>query len=196
MFRKRAWPVIIVFLILASFPATSLASGTEYSFPEFGFSYTVPDGWQTFTSNADDVLISNGYVSMQNDGSSIVAICQDAWTASAQFEGYANRSDVDNSILSEADVLTMVNSYAPKEEYEENGAKVKYWSSDSPKITKRTYAGCEYYMATVTIQLSIDYSGDSAGASRSTFEQICAIRVYNGYFYMFLFRDAWTGGFA
>jgi hypothetical protein len=148
---------------------TEFVSTTPFTYTdsETQTSFTVPANWVESSLSKTRDYIDVKFVSLEEEGLCIMYGSYDLWNEMTETEkaevrrsGF-NRSDMDNSIITKADVAEM-------------------YCIPTDDIKMAIYHGNEYYMATVT-------SSTSAYGADFSVTGTFAIRIDNGYMYFFQF---------
>ena len=142
-------------------PAVESTPAFLYTDADSGVTFTVPADWQTEPLSKDREYIDVKFASTQEDGLVIMYGSSDLWSQLSSTERLGlRRSDIDNSILTKADVAEMLGT--------------------ASAVEIKTYNGKDYYFAEVTSNT------DAYGLSMSI-SMTNLIRIENGWMYWFQF---------
>lgn len=136
----------------------------KYSDTITGASFTVPQNWTQFESTQEDNYVSVSFMSNTEIGLMIIYIGLDVWNSTPEYEkeGFS-REDIDNSVMSKADLATA-------------------WGVRASDISTVTYNGKEFFRTITTENRELsnfDY----------TTKMTTLFRVENGKGYMFQFNS-------
>lgn len=142
-------------------PVTENTPSFLYTDADSGVSFTVPADWETEPLSKDREYIDVKFASTQESGLVMMYGSSDLWSQLSSTERLGlRRSDIDNSILTKADVAEMLGS--------------------SSAVEIKTYNGKDYYFAEITSNT------DAYGFSMSI-NMTNVIRIENGWMYWFQF---------
>ena len=138
-----------------------------YTDTDSGVKFTVPENWKQKPFFEDREYIDVKFVSTKEDGCAIIYGSSDMWAEMSSSEkiGYT-RSDINNSILTKADIAEM-------------------FSTTVDKISSVTYNGVEYFKCE-SVYTTDKYSVDISGKMTQL------VYINNGWMYMFQFGGAST----
>ena len=143
-------------------PPPAATEAFRYSHTGSGVSFTVPANWRSKELSSDRQYIDAVFVNDRSPGVAIAFAAEDVWFKMiAEGLELADRSEIDNSLLTETDVAEMLPTI-------------------KGTVTRTRIRGVEYFRMEGVNQ------GDVYGVALSA-PVVCLVRFENGYMYQFMF---------